>query len=156
MKHEPLEDDASGLLLLVSRGSAVLVPDLVDEGVENFVDVDVRLCRALHEGAAITTRQFLSFLSINFTLLVQIALVSDEHHGDVGAVLVTDDSLTDGIQVFQAALGGDTVDEYETLQDQKDSSGLATDCFSSEPENRDSAVYSGPNVPHRSSCTVRA
>lgn len=38
-----LEDDATGLLLLVSRGTSVLVPDLVDERVENLVDVYVGL-----------------------------------------------------------------------------------------------------------------
>ena len=88
---------------------------MVDERVENLVDVDIRLRRALHEGATITARQFLSFLSINFTLLVQIALVSNEDHGDIGAILVADDALADGIQVLQAALGSNTVDQYETL-----------------------------------------
>lgn len=70
---------------------------MVDERAENLVDVDIALSGALEEGAAVALGQFLAFSCVHFTLLVQIALVANEYHRNVGRVLVTDDTLADGV-----------------------------------------------------------
>lgn len=69
-----------GLLLVVGVGLA----DLPDEVVEDLVDVDLGLGRGLEEGAAAKLAgKTLTLLGGDDALVLQVALVSDEDHGDL-------------------------------------------------------------------------
>jgi len=101
-----------GLLLVVGVGLA----DLPDEVVEDLVDVDLGLGRGLEEGAAAKLAgETLTLLGGDDALVLQVALVSDENHGDRVAVLDAEDLLAEVREVVERGLGNDTVDEDESL-----------------------------------------
>ena len=54
-------------------------------------------------------------LGRNFSLSVQITLVSNDDHGEVVLVLDAQYLLLEGLDFFEGLLRGDGVDEEETL-----------------------------------------
>jgi hypothetical protein len=101
-----------GLLLVVGVGLA----DLPDEVVEDLVDVDLGLGRGLKEGAAAKLAgEALTLLGGDDALVLQVALVSDENHGDRVAVLDAEDLLAEVREVVERGLGNDTVNKDESL-----------------------------------------
>ena len=122
VKEEGLQERAASLLLATLGGlstasvlALVVLADLTDELVEGLLDVDASLGRSLEEGAAESLGEVLALSGGNLTVVVQIALVSNEHDGDLVLVLHTKDLLTEGGDFVKGGARGDGKDAEETL-----------------------------------------
>lgn len=62
-----------------------------------------------------TERVLVRTLGRNFSLSVQIALVSDDNHGEVVLVLNAQYLLLECLDLFEGLLRGDGIDEQEAL-----------------------------------------
>ena len=100
------------LLLGVLGGKGV---DLTDEIVEDLLDVVLGLGRGLNETAIEALGQVLSLLGGDDSLISQVALVSDQHHGDLIGILHTQNLISQLGEVVEGRLGDDGVDEDEAL-----------------------------------------
>ena len=87
--------------------TGLLVPvDLSDEIVEDFAHVGLRLGGRLEEGAvAELGGQLLALVGGDHPLVLQIALVADQHHGHRVHVLHTQDLLAQVRQVVESVVG---------------------------------------------------
>jgi len=100
------------LHLLHWSGHPSDLPDQVDEHV---VDVDLLLGRGLHKGAAKSLRQRLALLIGDDALVLEVALVADEHHRYRLAVFDSQNLLSEIWQVVEGGLGDDGVGHREAL-----------------------------------------
>ena len=77
---------------------------------------DLGLSGGLHEGAVVELPGHVEALVLaDDALVLQVALVADEHHGHVLGVLDPEDLLPEVLQVVEGGLGGDAVDQHEAL-----------------------------------------
>jgi hypothetical protein len=104
---------ATTALLVISRG--VQLVDLTDKVVEDLLDVVLGLSRGLEEGAIEALGETLTLLSGDHTLVGQITLVTNQNHGDLLAILNTENLVAELGEVVEGGLGDDGVNQNETL-----------------------------------------
>ena len=100
------------LLLGVLGGKSI---DLTDEIVEDLLNVVLGLGRGLNEAAVEALGERLSLLGSDDTLVSQIALVSNQNHGDLIGILDTQDLVAQLGEIVEGGLSDDGVDEDEAL-----------------------------------------
>jgi len=101
------------LIFLVFGGGPPV--DLSDQIEENFVDVDFEFGGGLKEGAVELLGEALSLVLPDHALVLEVALVPHQHHGDVIGVFHSQDLFPQVHEVVEGALGSDGVDEDESL-----------------------------------------
>lgn len=114
---DALEESATSttalLLLLGVLGSKSI--DLTDEVIEDLLNVVLSLGRGLNEAAVEALGERLTLLRSDDTLVSQIALVSDQDHGDLIGILDTQDLIAELGKIVEGRLSDDGVDEDKTL-----------------------------------------
>jgi len=104
--------------LLLGLGGLLghLAVDLPHKVEEHLVDVDLLAGRGLQEGdTSPAAGEVSSLLLADHAVVLQVALVATEDHGDLVGVLHTENLLAKVSEVVEGGLGGDGVDEDETL-----------------------------------------
>ena len=84
--------------------------------MENSLNVGLGLSRGLQEGAAVEfLGQSLTLLLSDDPLVGQIALVTDQDHGNGVTILHAKNLLLEVGEIIEGGLGDDGVDENKTL-----------------------------------------
>jgi len=114
--HRPffLNQDAS---LLGGRGLlGDLLVDLPDEIKEDVIDVNLLPGRSLQEGdTSPAGGKSGSLILSNHAVVLKITLVSAKDHGNLVGILHTEDLLAEVGEIVEGGLGGNGVDEDESL-----------------------------------------
>jgi len=117
-RDDGLQEQAASALapLLLLLRAGVLAVDLADQVVEDLLDVDLVLRGRLQERTpAETLRELLPLLRRDDALLREIALVSNENHRDIVAVLDSQDLFPQVLKVIECGLCNNTVHQDEPL-----------------------------------------
>ena len=104
--------------LLLGLGGLLghLAVDLPHKVEEHLVDVDLLAGRGLQEGdTSPAAGEVSSLLLADHAVVLQVALVATEDHGDLVGVLHTENLLAEVGEVVEGGLGGNGVDENEAL-----------------------------------------
>jgi len=113
-----LHDDAASASLLLALGGLLrhLAVNLPHEVEEHLVHVDLLAGGGLQEGDTTPVAgEVPALILADHAVVLEVALVTAEDHGDLVGVLHTENLLAKVSEVVEGGLGGDGVDEDETL-----------------------------------------